>query len=371
MTPEEFAAAGVFDPDLDAGTGRLELLQWLDAQGFTLDDIIAAHGRIGLGALASDRRLLPGERLSDEEAREVSGLDPETHDAIALAFGFVSWDDDTGLGLTAAEARMIGLFGSIAEMFSDEEGLGFVRVLGSAFGRISDAAVSLFLTDVEGPHLAAAGNELELAEKVYEAVGLLDELVLVFDPVLRRHVLQAVERGRHAVIDPVERLQYRYAVGFVDLVGFTPISRDMSPAELASFIRRFEGRAHDAVTTGGGRLVKLIGDEVMFVAPDANSACRVAQALLEAVATEGSGDVLPRAGLAYGDVLVRGGDYYGDVVNMASRLVDEAVPQELLVSEAFADAADHLAFEPAGRRMLKGFPEPVVVRSILVTEDQF
>ncbi len=69
--------------------------------------------------------------------------------------------------------------------------------------------------------------------------------------------------------------------------------------------------------------------------------------------------------MAWGEVLVRGGDYYGSVVNRASRLVDAAVPRELLVTEAFAEVSTCLEFEPAGRRMLKGFAEPVPVRAHL------
>jgi class 3 adenylate cyclase len=69
--------------------------------------------------------------------------------------------------------------------------------------------------------------------------------------------------------------------------------------------------------------------------------------------------------LAYGNVVLRGGDYYGSVVNLASRLVDEAVPLELLVTDELAEAAAACTFEPAGRRMIKGFDEPIAVRSML------
>lgn len=367
---EEFEAAGLFEPADHEGTGRLALLQWLEEQGFSIAEMVEANSWIGLGALAGDRRLVPGERLSTEMALELSGLSPEQLDSFATAFGFVPWDATRPdqLGLTEGEARALSMLGAVSGMFSEAEVLGFVRVVGSSMSRVAEAAVSLFLTDIESPHLASAGSELELAKKVLDAVGLLDDFVPLLDPVLRRHVMQAVERGRRATIDNVERLQYRYAVGFVDLVGFTPISQGMSARELGTFIRDFEGRAHDAVTTAGARLVKLIGDEVMFVAPDANSACRVAQTLMSTFSTEAGGDVLPRGGLAYGEVLVRGGDYYGGVVNLASRLVDEAVPRELLVTDTFADAAKCHDFEPAGRRMLKGFAEPITVRSVLFSE---
>ena len=122
-----------------------------------------------------------------------------------------------------------------------------------------------------------------------------------------------------------------------------------------------------AVTQNGARLVKLIGDEVMFVTPDANAACAVAQALMGTFRA-GRTEVQPRGGLAFGPVLLQGGDYYGEVVNLASRLTDAAVPMELLVTSDLDEAADGYEFEPAGRRQLKGFADPVSVRSLFFDE---
>ncbi len=364
---EDFQAAGLYDPMTDDRVGRLDLLRWLEAKGFTIEEMVEANSFAGLAAVAGDRRIRPGEKVPDERAREIAGLDPERFAAITTAFGFAPWamGPPDELGLTEAEAHSLAAVAGLSDMFSEAETLGFLRVIGSSLVRVAEASVSLFLTDVESPHLASKGSELELAEKVLEATGLLDGLMPVLDPILRRHVLHAVERTRLSSIDEFERLRYRYAVGFVDLVGFTPIAQALSARELAGFIRDFEGRAHDVTTEAGARLVKLIGDEVMFVAPDADSACQVVEALMTGVATSVGGEVRPRGGVAWGEVLVRGGDYYGAVVNLASRLVNEAVPRELLVTEAFARAATCLDFEPAGRRMLKGFDEPVAVRSVL------
>jgi adenylate cyclase len=103
---------------------------------------------------------------------------------------------------------------------------------------------------------------------------------------------------------------------------------------------------------------------VMFASTDPASACRAAHALMDGFGTE-LNRVVPRGGLAYGDVVVRGGDYYGSIVNLASRLVDEAVPQELLVTKELVDAAPDCEFEPAGRRMVKGFTDPVTVQSFV------
>jgi class 3 adenylate cyclase len=67
--------------------------------------------------------------------------------------------------------------------------------------------------------------------------------------------------------------------------------------------------------------------------------------------------------MAYGPVLAKVGDYFGSVVNLASRLVDQAVPGEILVTTELAQKSG-LDLEPAGRRMLKGFPDPVAVASL-------
>ena len=56
------------------------------------------------------------------------------------------------------------------------------------------------------------------------------------------------------------------AVGFVDLVGYTAISQELDGHELAALVARFENVTYDTVAQLGARLVKTIGDEVMFVA---------------------------------------------------------------------------------------------------------
>jgi len=138
----------------------------------------------------------------------------------------------------------------------------------------------------------------------------------------------------------------------------------MTTGTLAELVTRFEAGAHDAVTASGGEVVKLIGDEVMYIADTAAQACRVAIALERTFAEVG---VTPRGGVAVGPVLARGGDYYGPVVNAAARLVGLAAPAEVLVTHAVHEEAASgagLLFAPAGRRALKGFTEPVEAFSL-------
>jgi adenylate cyclase len=365
-TSDEFERAGLYDREVDASTGRLELLEWLVEQGFTIAEMQHALATDALGAMAGDRRMVPGERFSRATAIERAGLDAETFDAYSTAFGFVPIDGSPAgeVGYTEAEIESLASVQLLAAMFDPDEAKSLVRVIGSSLARIGEAGVSLFLSDIESEYLLSGASELDLAIAVYDAVGLLDGLTAKLDPILRRQMLQAVERTRRTTIGTSERFQYRYAVGFVDLVGFTALSRGMGASELSAFMGRFEGEAHDVATSAGARVVKLIGDEVMFVATEPVAACEAAVGLMRAFNGQYIG-VAPRGGLAYGNVVLRGGDYYGSVVNLASRLVDEAVPLELLVTNELADAAAECTFEPAGRRMIKGFDEPIAVQSML------
>jgi class 3 adenylate cyclase len=366
---EEFEAAGLYDPAVDANPGRLELLEWLDGQGFTIAEMLHAHQvvTVGLVSLATDRRLLGGELLTRRAAIELSGMSPDDFDETATAVGFVTIAaaPDGEIGFTAADAMMLAALGLFTSIYSRNEAIAVVRVMGSSVARIAEAAVSLYLQDIESPHVKAGGSELIQAQQSYERAGVLDTGTGEhLNSMLRRHTMQAVERTRRAASGFEERFDYRYAIGFVDLVGFTAISAKMSPQKLGEFVRDFESRAHNAVTNVGARVVKFIGDEVMFASPDADAACRAANALMSGFASA-SENILPRGGLAYGNVLLRGGDYFGSVVNLASRLVDEAVPRELLVTDELALAATQCEFESAGRRMVKGFANPISVSSFL------
>jgi class 3 adenylate cyclase len=110
--------------------------------------------------------------------------------------------------------------------------------------------------------------------------------------------------------------------------------------------------------------VKLIGDEVMFVSVDAGAACDTALALLERFA--GDPSVAPRGPLPTGELLFRRRRLLWPHREPGARLADLAVPHELLVTPevAAAVAQQALRFEPAGKRMLKGFDEPVAVLSL-------
>jgi adenylate cyclase len=103
-------------------------------------------------------------------------------------------------------------------------------------------------------------------------------------------------------------------------------------------------------------VVKMIGDEVMFVADDVKAAADIALTLAEVYAED---ETLPdvRVGLAYGPVLARDGDYFGPTVNLASRIVHIAYAGSTVVSdvvhERLSDDPD-FSWKPLRPRRLKG-----------------
>lgn len=133
-----------------------------------------------------------------------------------------------------------------------------------------------------------------------------------------------------------QELQLARAVGFADIVDFTKRTAGFGSIELAHFVQDFESGARDVVTASGGRVVKTIGDAVLFVADDVGAGAQVALGLAEAPTTVGTRGVPVRVSLVWGRVLSRFGDVFGPSVNLAARLVDIATPGTVLLDRETA-----------------------------------
>jgi len=172
----------------------------------------------------------------------------------------------------------------------------------------------------------------------------------------RRHMSAAISRMVSDSEPTQDHTGVVRCVGFADLVSFTLLVRRMSERELARVVQRFEALASDVVTAHGGRVIKTVGDEVLFVAMGAAPAAAIALDLVEAMAEDA---VLPdvRVGMASGHVVSRLGDVFGTTVNRASRLTAAARPRTVLVDDALAASlASTSGFEmsPLRRRTLRG-----------------
>jgi len=192
----------------------------------------------------------------------------------------------------------------------------------------------------------------------------------------------AAEFGHLRGADAADRtaLPLARAVGFADMVSFTRRTAGLGSTDLSQFVQRFEAAARDIVTGAGGRVVKTIGDAVLFVADDAATGARIALGLAAELGSgldvgvakqigglaDGARGVTPvRVGFVWGRVLSRFGDVFGPHVNLAARLTDIAEPSTVLTDTATAEvlAGDaRFVVEPLAARDLAGIGSVTPVR---------
>jgi adenylate cyclase len=354
--PAELEAAGLYDPSAGDAPQRLALLEYLLDLGATLDDMVA-EPPAELPVLAFNLGLWPDrKRMTLAEAAERIEIDERVLRRVWRAAGFVDPPADAQV-VTSDDIEVYKMLHLGIEFLGEDVILQFVRVLGAAVERVADAGVSAFVVNVGPARMEADPSGLELARANTASLALLPGLARAFD-VLLRHRMEAARRPLAADVAAGVEVQRR-SIGFADLVGSTALTQQLDMRDLGAALSEFDTTAAEIITASGGRVVKLIGDEVMFTVPDASAATEIALALVEAF---GSHDVLPpvRVGVASGDVVSRDGDYAGAVVNLAARAVKMAQPSSLLVDGTTRDALDD-AFhsEKAGVFSLKGFAEEV------------
>ncbi|MGP8058666.1 MAG: adenylate cyclase regulatory domain-containing protein [Acidimicrobiales bacterium] len=301
--------------------------------GATSDEIDRAAAEDVLDLLTVDRLLVPGpRRYTQREVAELTGLPLDLVRRFWRALGFA----DVGEGeraFTDLDIEAVQLFLGMVRLGATEveTALQLARVIGSSMARIAEAEVAPGTMGIgsDDDSVLAADAFASVADAAVPAMARLLEFVW------RRHVQAATRRtmllrtvGHGAGVSPV------LVVGFADMVGFTLLSQHLGGDDLADVVRRFEEISHDIVTGLGGRVVKMIGDEAMFVVDNVVAAARIGLGLAEAYADdELLSDV--RVGLAVGPVLLHDGDYYGPTVNLAHRIVNIANPGTVLVSDQF------------------------------------
>lgn len=277
----------------------------------------------------------PCELTRDEVSAAAGVPEPEAR-AVWTAMGF----PEVAPGERAFTSRDVEALKTVVALrdvgIVDHDTLLVVaRSMGQGLARMAEAQVDVFRGLSDGMTVEEATEAAG-----YAAADVLPRLEQLVVHVWRRQFAAATARAfASAAVDG----QPVVAVGFVDLVDFTKSTQQWSSSTLERLLERFEAETSLRVTRFGGRVVKTLGDAVLYVTDDPLTGVEVALETVEAhVADEELPDV--RAGVALGPVLVRLGDVFGQPVNLASRLTDEARARSVLVDTELAEA---LAGDPA------------------------
>lgn len=312
-------------------------------------------------ALLEQAVLGTAANLTREQVEQASGVDAEVARALWRALGFP--DPDPGVpAYTQADIDALELVTRLRATSGIDEATaeGFARVYGQSLSHLAETQVGILLD-----RLAQEQHLVDLAQRDLEAAVLailetwraqLPDLEGILVYTWRRHLVAAAERVLSGL--STDMPEDAVAVGFADVVGYTSLTRDMAASELEALVDAFEKGAYDAIVTHGGRVVKTLGDEVMFVAGTPHAAAEIGLVLADSFGLERS--VVPpvRVGIAWGPALARGGDVFGPVVNVASRCCALARPGSLLVDREMARALkddDTFQVRPMRPRAVRGY----------------
>jgi len=236
-------------------------------------------------------------------------------------------------------------------------------VIASSLTRISEAIATAVRGQLPSLAIEGSGSEVTTARTFSGVAGFVPRTGNALDAFFRHHLEAArMNWERSDSRDLLESGGLRVAVGFADLSGFTGLTEGLSMSELTSLLTVFEEVADDLVRAEEGRVVKFIGDAVMYVAHDAGAGVRIAQGLIEAARMRGMN---ARAGVTIGVVLPLEGDFFGPVVNLAARLVAMAEPGEVLVTNDVIDKlGEDVISVDLGPKMVRGFTRAIEVASL-------
>jgi adenylate cyclase len=305
---------------------------------------------------------LPG--LSGSDIAAAAGVSLADARRLWRALGFPDAANQQAFTTSDRDALML-VADAVGETGIDfETMLRLTRAVGQTVARLADWEVATLSSAID-EFAARDGASPDLMKAT---VRFVEELSPRFDRLLvyawRRHLAAAVGRIEAFAATDDETLT-EATVGFADLVAFTALSNELDENELGDLVEIFETRCADVIADHNGRVIKTLGDSVLFLEPDPVQAIDIA---LDIIAVVGRDERLPdvRLGLATGPVVLRMGDVYGPPVNLAARFTAVARRNRVIIDGRTAELLPAADFEtrrlPA--RPLRGFGdvEPVTVR---------
>jgi adenylate cyclase len=303
--------------------------------------------------------------LNAADVAEGAGVSVEETRRLWRALGFP--EHGTERAFTRADVDAVSTLAEAVDagLFDFDIAVDLTRAVGQTMARLADWEVGTLLHRVEE---LEAGDEAT-GTRVGSALRLIEALMDPFERLLvyawRRHLAAAVVRMEALGANEEDLHTTELTVGFADIVGFTALSNEISRDKVGDLVELFESRCADVIATQRGRVIKSLGDSVLFVNADPVAGYDTAEGIINVI---GRDPRMPdvRVGLASGSVVMRLGDVFGPPVNMAARLTAVARRNRIIIDAATAALLPEEQFDtrrlPA--RPVRGFGlvEPVAVR---------
>ena len=354
---------------------RTRLYQGLERTGLPLEAIREAldAGELSFGWLDNPLYdlIAPLSRRSFRDVTVETGIPLELLRVLREAFGFALPDPDDWM--REDELRVVPLIQKLVSSGFPTSVLDrLVRVYGDSLRRIAEVEADWWHRFVVLPTLASGMSEVEMHEATLvfgvELAPLLEQALLAMYHAHQEHTWTENLIGE--IEDALDRTGLRSrlvkppAICFLDITGYTRLTEergDEAAAELAAHLTPIVQRSAER---HGGKVVKWLGDGVMFHFREPTGGVVAALEMVDAIPAAG----LPPAhvGLHTGPVVFQGGDYFGRTVNLAARIGEKAAPGQVLVTQEIVDRVvpDGIAFEPVGAVELKGVSEPVLLHAV-------
>jgi class 3 adenylate cyclase len=241
---------------------------------------------------------------------------------------------------------------------AEQFGLARVRAdaAGATMARLTEAESAVLRAGTPDVQIDYTGDELTTARAYRAAAEFIPGIGRLVDVVHRHHLIGTRTHFERVVRDSAGTVVC--GVRFADLSGFTALTQTPTQAELSTMLNEFIAAVSDVVHAADGRVVKFIGDEVMWVSSTPELLATAADELVHHPKAR-EAKMFVQAGLGYGDALAINGDYFGNMVNLAARLVAAAKPGQILASQAVRDELPDWAAVAQNPLTLKGFDAPI------------
>ncbi|MCW8963562.1 MAG: adenylate/guanylate cyclase domain-containing protein [Gammaproteobacteria bacterium] len=165
------------------------------------------------------------------------------------------------------------------------------------------------------------------------------------------------------------------SIMFADVAGSTKLYEDVGDDKARTMISHTIESMTKSTQAMRGRVIKTIGDEIMCVFVDADSAVKAAYDIQETVSNDFTyGRALSiRIGAHFGPAILESdGDIYGDAVNVAARMAGIAKAGQIIITEDTVERlneelkADTREFD---RAPVKGKKEPMIIYEVMWAQE--